>query len=197
MKKKILIGAVGALLLVLILVSNQSEITSIESLSYSQRLDSGDVVSLSYPKDLRATYYPDIPELGIAAVAPSSTSGMIAHVNALKFFTRDGFDVINITQNLPVSSGSKELRDAQEAWVARAPSEPKISNWRIGSSTAYEVAESAHRSFDFIVNKRPLSISFNKYNSDQVDEIMSTLSVNGVKAEKFTSMDNWDWPEMK
>jgi hypothetical protein len=157
--------------------------------TYTQRLDSGDVISIDYPTMLAPVYRASVA--GVQNVESSTGT----HVNDINFnaLSDKTTESISVTQGLPESRTAIETdKNSHATWRNTEP-----SKWHIGTWTAYEFLEPSFNGYSFNINGRNLSIASNELSESDLVRIMSSIRWNGVQMSKFDSMQNWDWPVLK
>jgi hypothetical protein len=158
--------------------------------TYTQRLDSGDVISIDYPTGLIPAYGPYYGPGGEWKV-PVYLIHLYSHDTA-----KSPADIV-ITQSSSVSAA--QIISEKSAWEAQH--DMAQSQWHLGDWTAYEssIPSSNGSSLDdfyFNINNKDLSMEISASGVD-IKRIMSSIKLNGVQMSKLDSMQNWDWPALK
>ncbi|MHB0865960.1 MAG: hypothetical protein ACYC1Y_03640 [Minisyncoccota bacterium] len=200
--KNLIIGA-GVLTAILVLFSgffwytNTSTTSSgQEWVTYTQRLDSGDVISIDYPTRLEPTYRASVAG---GQYVDTSTG---THVNDMRFNPRNNAESVaffEIVQDLPISSTVIQARKnyfENETALSRGINiEP--SRWHLGEWTTYESKDPSNMEYQFVLNGRSLLISFADLPENEVERIMLSIRWNDIQMSKLDSMQGWDWPSIK
>jgi hypothetical protein len=170
--------------------------------TYTQRLDSGDVISIDYPTGLVPQAYQISPE-EMLYISTTTTD----HVRDIRFNPRSNAEsiaIFDIVQSLPksqteIAADKKSFEGANQNDMHKATGmNTKQSRWHLGMWTAYETSDpSDNYYYDFNINGRSLDIQLSVFSEADIERVMSSIKLNGVQMSKLDSMQNWDWPALK
>ncbi|MHB0865524.1 MAG: hypothetical protein ACYCZZ_03250 [Minisyncoccota bacterium] len=169
--------------------------------TYTQRLDSGDVITIDYPARLIPQAYQISSENKLYI---STTTN--EHVRDIRFESPEGgpIEYIDVVQGLPesqaeIDANKKSFEIANKDEIRQAHGiHTKPSAWHLGKWTAYEESDpSGNYYYHFVINSRSLNIQLSAFSETDVNHIMSSIRLNGVPISILDSMQGWSWPELK
>lgn len=208
MNKKYLTISVGLLIIFLSLLSGffwymktSNNSNNQAWATYTQRLDSGDVISIDYPTRLAPQAYQVSPEEKLYISTTTND-----HVRDIRFQSPDSktLEYIDVIQNLPksqteIEADKKSFEVANENEIRQSRNiDTKPSRWHLDTWTAYETSvPSDNYLYDFNINGRGLTIQLSVFSDADIERVLSSIRLNDIQMSKFDSVKGWDWPSIK